>query len=51
MSIPTDQLVSDLAFESKEALMKFLEPFNLKYSDAAKSGIDCKSSMASLASI
>ncbi|KAF4532506.1 hypothetical protein B566_EDAN003082 [Ephemera danica] len=50
-TLPVSFLVSELAFESAEQWFAFAEPFSLTYSNAERTHIDCKTSMAALAAM
>ncbi|XP_044270823.1 leukocyte receptor cluster member 8 homolog isoform X2 [Tribolium madens] len=50
-NISVNFIQQELAFPALEETLKFLEPFNLTFTDLSKSQIDCKTSMASLQNI
>lgn len=51
MSVPVSQVQGLMCLESTEDWDKFVNDFQLKYTDASKSALDCKTSMACLAAI
>lgn len=50
-SIPTNFLLEELAFKTRDDCLQFLEPFGLTFTDDTKNFIDCKISMSALTNI
>jgi len=51
IALPVSFILSELKFDKDEDWSKFIEPFSLTFTDASRSSLDCKASMAVLSSI
>ncbi len=51
VALPVEFIQKNLAFDKTSDWTKFIEPFDLQFTDKTRTSLDCKASMASLPSI